>query len=83
MLFPHALSDISNLASLKNKPASEGKIENKSEEAPKEEKKSIMARFLPIGEEIDPKVKNEYLKFIGTWVPIFILSGVLTYARRL
>jgi ABC-type multidrug transport system, ATPase and permease components len=89
MLFPYALKGITHLTSLRNTPEetetkkaddSQNGIDdtqNPSEQKVKE-RKSI---FLP-GDKISPEVKNEYLKFLGTWVPIFILSGILTYSRR-
>ena len=33
-------------------------------------------------EEKNRKVKNEYVKFIATWVFIFSLSGIITYFRK-
>lgn len=88
MLFPHALSGISHLASLRNTPKEEEKVASnggkKNDDLIQEKiDQSYSLRAVKKGDKIEPHVQNEYLKFLGTWVPIFAMSGILTFSRRI
>jgi len=86
MLFPRALKEITHLASLRNDPdeANDGdfqkSLQSANEKSKERERKGF---FVGNAHETRPEIRNEYLKFLGTWVPIFIVSGFLTYYRRL
>lgn len=89
MLFPKALKEITRLASLRNDPeeAQAGDFQNLLQDAHekskfnKENKKHTF--FIDNSHETRPEIRDEYLKFLAVWVPIFLVSGVLTYSRRL
>jgi len=90
MLFPKALKEITHLASLRNDPdeSTDGDFQ-KSLQSANEKSKEKKERgekgsfFIGNTHETRPEIRNEYLKFLGVWVPIFIVSGFLTYYRRL
>lgn len=90
MLFPKALKEITRLASLRNDPeeAQEaGDFQNLLQDAHEKSKqnKETKQRTFFIGNvsETRPEIRDEYLKFLAIWVPLFLVSGVLTYTRRL
>ena len=75
MLFPHALKGIGHLAGLKVDLESEtdSTKTNKDDKAIKQEESKKLTKA---------EVNKEYLKFLGIWIPIFLVSGGLTYLRR-
>ena len=86
MLFPLALKEITHLASLRNNPEEENpndfqkSLQDVHSKPEKEKKKSF---FIDNTHQTRPEIRNEYLKFLGIWVPLFLASGFLTYYRRL
>jgi len=86
MLFPYALKEITRLASLRNDPEEEvsGDFQKSlqiAQEKSKEKKENTF--FIGNVRETRPEIRDEYLKFLATWVPLFVVSGFLTYYRRL